>query len=640
MQEQLSRSGLYWLPRIPDWAERLRTLTAEPTVDWPALVRLACANLDFTQTLQMDRAIRKCARKPAHARMGQAPVRLAVLGSSTIEHLVPGLRVGGLRRGLQVELYLPAYGQYVQEMLDEGSGLHQFAPTDILFALDARHLLGEVDIACSPAQAEAIIDDALTRCRDLWRMARPRFGARVVHQTLLPLFPFVLGHNEHRLGASPATLVSAVNARLRGEADAEGVDLLSIDSRVTVDGLDAWHDPVMWHKAKQEIRPSASPSYGEHVGRILAAQRGLSSKCLVLDLDNTLWGGVIGDDGIDGIVLGQGSALGEAFVGVQHYARDLARRGVILAVCSKNDEATARLPFEKHPEMVLRTEDIACFVANWTDKPANIRAIAESLNIGLDSLVLLDDNPFERDIIRRELPMVAVPELADDPSLYVRCLMDAGYFEQVTVTAEDIQRTRLYQANLRRTSLQASTTDLEGFLRDLAMELECKPFDPAGLQRIVQLINKTNQFNLTTRRYGEADVLALLDDPGAVTLQLRLKDRLGENGIIGIVIGKLTAQRELHLDTWLMSCRVLGRKIEEATLNLLVDEARRLAARWIVGEYRPSARNGMVRDHYAKLGFALHGETEAGDSFWRLPVEAFAPFAAPFARIVTAEVTA
>src|SRR6185312_454811 len=301
---------------------------------------------------------------------------------------------------------------------------------------------------------------------------------------------------------------------------------------VESDGLAAWHDPALWHRAKQEVHPSAAPGYGDLVARLLAAALGRSSKALVLDLDNTLWGGVIGDDGLEGIKLGQGSALGEAFVAFQRYARDLARRGVILAVCSKNDEANALEPFEKHPEMVLRREDIACFAANWTDKASNLREIAERLNIGLDAVVFADDNPFERNIVRRELPMIAVPELPEDPALFSRCLADAGYFEATSLTNEDFERTALYQTNAARESLLASTTDLDAYLRSLEMTLVYRPIDEPGMTRVVQLINKTNQFNLTTTRYTEGDIRSIQADERAIALQFRLVDKLGDNGMI------------------------------------------------------------------------------------------------------------
>ena len=323
----------------------------------------------------------------------------------------------------------------------------------------------------------------------------------------------------------------------------------------------------------------------------------------MLDLDNTLWGGVIGDDGMDGIRIGQGSAEGEAFADFQAYAAALARRGVILAACSKNDEANALEPFERHPDMVLKRADLSAFVANWNDKATNLREIAARLNIGLDALVFADDNRFERDLVRRELPVVAVPELPEDPALYARTIADAGYFEALGVTAEDRGRSSLYHANAARDALQASTTDMASYLSSLEMRLQWRPFDRTGLQRITQLINKTNQFNLTTRRYSEEEVAAVMDDPRAVGLQLRLVDRFGDNGIIAVVIGRLDEDDRLQLDTWLMSCRVLGRRVEEATLEVVRQEAERLGASALLGAYQPTAKNGMVKGHYVRLGF-------------------------------------
>jgi FkbH-like protein len=370
--------------------------------------------------------------------------------------------------------------------------------------------------------------------------------------------------------------------------------------------------------------------YGDLIGRIIAAKQGKSYKCLVMDLDNTMWGGVVGDDGLEGIVIGQGSALGEAFVAFQEYARELSRRGIILAVCSKNDEANALEPFEKHPEMVLKRGDIACFVANWTDKAANIRTIAAELNIGLDSLVFIDDNPFERTLVRQELPMVAVPEVGDDPVSYAQILSDAGYFEGLAVTQEDRERTGQYQGNRLREALKSSATDLPSYLRGLEMQLIWRRFDQIGLSRTVQLINKTNQFNLTTRRYTEDDVLGVMRDNRSFGLQLRLLDRFGDNGIISIVIGRMQEEAaeeegDLLIDTWLMSCRVLGRQVEPTTLNLVAEQAQKLGAKRLVGEYIPTKKNAMVKDHYAKLGFTVVNEAADGSSRAVLDLTAFTP---------------
>jgi FkbH-like protein len=376
----------------------------------------------------------------------------------------------------------------------------------------------------------------------------------------------------------------------------------------------------LWHKAKQEVSPAAGPLYGELVGRLLAAQQGRSFKCLVLDLDNTLWGGVIGDDGLEGIQLGQGSGVGEAFVAFQRYARDLAGRGVILAVCSKNDEATALEPFEKHPEMILKRSDIACFVSNWNDKASNIKHIAQQLNIGLDSLVFVDDNPFERNQVRGELPMVAVPELPEDPSLYSACIASGGYFEAVALTRDDLNRSEQYQKNLEREKAQASFGDLSEYLKSLEMEMIWGPFDPLSLPRVTQLINKTNQFNLTTRRYSEEDTSRFAADPRTVTLRCRLTDRFGDNGIIGIIIAVEEKEGDWDIDTWLMSCRVLGRGVEQAMLKLLIQEVSGRDGKRLLGRYIPTAKNGMVKDHFAGLGFEPLGNSEKGETRWVLSV--------------------
>jgi FkbH-like protein len=276
--------------------------------------------------------------------------------------------------------------------------------------------------------------------------------------------------------------------------------------------------------------------------------------------------------------------------------------------------------------MILKRGDIACFVANWSDKAANIRAIAGELNIGLDSLVFVDDNPFERTLVRQELPMVAVPEVGDDPTTFCQTIARAGYFEALTVTQEDRERSGQYQGNRLRDALKASATDLPSYLRSLDMTLSWRKFDAIGLSRTVQLINKTNQFNLTTRRYTEEDVLAVMHDPRAFGLQLRLIDRFGDNGIISIIIGKLEGDStDLLIDTWLMSCRVLGRQVEPTTLNLVADQAKRLGALRLIGEYVPTKKNGMVREHYSKLGFTVTHEGPSGESRAVLDLREFRP---------------
>ncbi len=384
-----------------------------------------------------------------------------------------------------------------------------------------------------------------------------------------------------------------------------------------------------WLQAKQEIAPPMAPAYGDLLARILAAQRGLSKKCLVLDLDNTLWGGVIGDDGVNGIALGEGSAPGEAHAGLQRYARRLRDRGIILAVCSKNDHAIAEAAIQGHPEMVLRMEDFAAFRANWEDKATNLLAIAAQLNLTADSLVFVDDNPAERARIRAALPMVAVPELPDDVADYVRCIAEAGYFEAVGFTYEDRHRASQYGSNTAREMFRVAVPHLEEFLRELEMTVTFGPFAPADLARVTQLINKTNQFNTTGRRHTAEEVTAFAARAADATLQFRLSDRFGDNGLVSVMIlrGDPDIRQVLEIDTWVMSCRVFGRQLEHEAMNIAVETARSRGARRLVADFVPTAKNAVIGELYAQLGFtAVSPPGAAGRaSRWELALDAYVP---------------
>lgn len=594
-----NRTSLHWLPETADWNSRLRLESDSNCPDeWKSLVRLAKDKLDTIQTVRLDRCLNQ---KLKTACFDPTIIRIAVLSSSTVDHLLPSIRIAGLRRSQIVKIYSPEYGQYQREIVDRKSELYNFVPDVVLFALDAQHLVQGIYSSADVAEALKQRLEGLSR---LWSIVRQSFGSIVIQHTPMPVFETVMGENEYFSPWSKAAILSQLATRLRTTAESNGVLLLSLDRHVAQDGLAAWHDPVLWHHAKQEIHPSAAPLYGDLVMRIVAAARGMSYKCLVLDLDNTLWGGVVGDDGLEGIKIGQGSALGEAFGYFQRYIKDLSQRGVILAVCSKNDEANALEIFEKHPEMVLKRNDIACFVANWNDKASNLRYIANQLNIGVDSLVFVDDNPAERAIVRLELPMVAVPELPIDPTFYSKVISDAGYFEAVQITDEDLSRTASYQNKVEREAFAETVSDLSAYLRGLEMRACWNRFTHVDQARIVQLINKTNQFNLTTQRTTFEVISQLIDNNSVLSLQIRLMDTFGDNGIVAIVIG-IPENDAIRLTTWLMSCRVLGRGLEDETLNLVVLEARRLGARRLIGEYCRSAKNAMVSEHYERLGFIL-----------------------------------
>jgi FkbH-like protein len=622
-----SRGELYWLPAPPDdWRRRLQALAVAASDEggWKEAIALANHRLNFqlTNALASIVAQRFGAHPPSF--LQSKPERLAILSSSTTTHLLPALQVGALRRGIWLQIYENQYGQYRQELLDKTSPLWAFSPTTAMFVLDAEHVAGAAKGCTSREEAAQRVEQFVGSLEQLWRLASDGLACNVLQQTIMPRLTSLIGSNEHRYPVSPSAFVALSNARLRPAADAAGVDLVGLDALVARDGLAFWHNRPHWLKAKQEIALPAAPTYADVVGRILAAKQGRAHKCLVLDLDNTLWGGVVGDDGIEGIVVGQGSALGEAFLAVQAHARALRQRGIILAACSKNDEDVARRALADHPEMILKHADFACFKANWDDKAANLRAIAKELNIGLDSLVFVDDNPFERELVRRELPMVAVPEIAADPEAIPACLADAGYFEALALTEEDFARSDYYNRPRLLPGDAPDVTDLAGYLADLDMTLRWGRVDHVSLGRTVQLINKTNQFNLTTRRYSEPQVRTMIEDPAVACLQLRLVDRFGDNGIIAVVIGRLRDDTILELDTWLMSCRVLGRQVEEATLNVVADVAQKMGARALLGIFRPTSKNGMVSGHYGRLGFAVISDgPEQHESI--LELRAFAP---------------
>jgi FkbH-like protein len=597
-----------WLPECHDLNDRIATARSieDSSCRLAAFKRLAHFDHDFSSTIRIDRHLQQLRKSQRNSVDQFQNVRLAVLSTSTTNHLTAGVRVAGIGRNLLIDIYEPPYGQVRQEVVDPSSGMHSFAPHAVLFAADPYSLFGVApDPSENNGRAAQIVEAAVESLRIQWLKVREIFNAIVIQQ--LPFNPFfpLLGENEFRLPGSAFSLIRTFQERLRAAANDEGIDIIDLETWAQRQGLAAWHSPSLWHRSKQEIHPTIAPLYGDLVARILAARYGKAAKCLVLDLDNTVWGGVIGDDGMEGIVIGQGSATGEGYLSFQSYAKQLARRGIILAVCSKNDEAIARKPFVEHPDMVLRLDDIACFVANWEDKATNIRRIARELNIGMDSLVFADDNAFERELVRTETPDVRVPELPDDAAGFPQSLAEAGYFECISLTRDDMAKTDQYRANVQRQALLHQETDLAAYLGGLKMTMKYGPFDETGIGRITQLINKTNQFNLTTRRYAEPEIRKLLDDPKFITMQVRLADRLGDSGVISIIIGTLNEpDKTLSINTWLMSCRVLGRQVEYAALNVLVELARKRGVEAIIGEYIPTERNNMVKNHYAGLGFS------------------------------------
>jgi len=602
-------ADLAWLPEPPaDFRTRVKTLAAGVPNAGDEILTLATHALSDAQLRRLADAIAQLAAQGTNL-APLTPFKLGLVGTGTLDLLIPLLAGSAARHGVVLECVHADYGQIIQEALDPNSKLNRAKCDAVLLALDYRSLpipSGLGDRGNSVEASAAFIDT-------LREGFHANSGAVCIVQTFAPPPEQLFGSLDRRVALTTRSLLDALNRRL-AESLAGTPDLiLDIAGLAETVGLAEWYSPEQWNLAKLPFSATYARLYADHVGRLIGAIRGNARRCLILDLDNTLWGGVIGDDGLDGIRLAQGDAVGEAHLEVQRTALMLRERGIVLAVSSKNTDEIARAAFREHPEMLLREKHIAVFQANWNDKATNIKAIAEELTLGLQSMVFLDDNPVERGLVRQLLPRVAVPELPEDPALYARTLLAAGYFEAVAFSDEDRKRADFYQDNAKRLALQSKVGGIEAYLESLNMEITFAPFDAVGRERISQLINKSNQFNLTTRRYTEAEVAAAEADPDAFTLQVRLTDVFGDNGMISVIIARAAGEAEWEIDTWLMSCRVLGRKVEQMVLRELVLNAREQGVRRLIGVYRPTEKNAMVKDHYAKLGFTELGE---GGSHW------------------------
>jgi len=623
---------LQWLPRVPkDFSERLKHLGDSRGSVGTELQALATHALDLNQLTKLSKAIHaaRAGREPdGKALHPLTPFRLAVLSNSTMDMIVPALVASAARHGIALEVIQPTYDQVAQEALNPDSLVNRSKPDAVLLALDHRAL----PLKASPGDLDlsvATVRGVLGYLQALRDGIKAGSNAVCIVQNFACPVETTFGSLDRALPGVTRNLLDGINRELAAVLLGSGDVLLDVAGLAETVGLADWHDTHLWNMAKFSFSDEAIPLYADHVARTVAAIRGKSRKVLILDLDNTVWGGVIGDDGLEGIKLAQGDPQGEAHLEVQRLALNLRQRGILLAVSSKNTDEVARGPFEKHPEMLLKLEHIAVFQANWNDKATNIQAIAQELSLGLDAMVFLDDNPVERGLVRKLLPQVAVPELPEEPAYYARTLAAGGYFEAVSVSGEDLKRALLYQDNAKRAELQKQVGGVDAYLASLDMAITFQPFDATGRARIVQLINKSNQYNLTTRRYTDPEVLEAENDPDVFTLQVRLADIFGDNGMISVVICRPGALGEWQIDTWLMSCRVLGRKVENMVLREILKHARAAGMGKLIGTYRPTDRNKLVVDHYAKLGFKKTGDDDAGITRWELLVEGAEPETAP-----------
>jgi len=599
-----------------DFRERCRALADSPDAGGGAVAKLAGYALDENQLRVLAAAIGKI-WAAGRSLAPLAPFKLGVVGK--LEPIVPALVASAPRHGVALECVRADFGQSLQEAWSADSPMNRAKPDAILLALDHRAL----PLGRDPRGAQAVssVSDAVAFVRSMRSGFRRNSGALCIVQTLAAPPESLFGSCECAVPGTLRSLITAFNAELAESIRDTGDLVFDVASLAQTVGSANWHSPVQWNLGKFAFDARFLPLYADHVARLLGALRGRSRRCLIIDLDNTIWGGVIGDDGLERIVIGQGDATGEAYLEVQRTALGLRDRGVVLAVSSRNDSDIARAAFAGHPEMLLRENHIAVFQANWNDKARNIAAIASELSMGLDAMVFLDDNPVERGFIREALPDVAVPELPADPSLYARTLLAAGYFEAITFSEEDRKRAHFYEENAQRVTLAGEAGDFERYLTSLKTRIAFRPFDAIGRSRITQLINKSNQFNLATKRYTDAEVAQFESDPACFTLQVRLSDVFGDNGMISVVICRPRSPLEWEIDTWLMSCRVLGRGVERIVLQEILHHARAKGVRRLTGRYVPTDRNAVVRDHYANLGFRLVAEDPNCGTTWELQTD-------------------
>ncbi len=540
--------------------------------------------------------------------------RIAVLATWNTSEFIQFFRLAAARCGVEVSINETPYGQYFNFALDSTSALYADPPDTVMLCPDYR-ATGLDSIQGSP---EEWLDEQLQRWRLVWDAIRRHSDASIVQFGFaIPAFD-ELGHIGAGISGSRGRLLRELNASLAQEARATDISYVDTDAIAAHLGKAAWFDDRNWHWAKIALSSRALPVLARHAAAVLAARLGLSRRCLVVDLDNTLWGGVIGDDGLGGIKLGNGPD-GEAFQEFQRAIRALASRGVVLAACSKNDPEIAREPFLKHPDMILKLEDFAAFEASWEPKSNSIKKISETLDLGLSSLTFVDDNPYEREQVRSVFPMVDVIHLPEDPAGYAAALSAYPYFELPSFTAEDRDRGRQYRARGAARKLQQEAPSLAEYQARLNMVATLAPVDQLNLDRVVQLINKTNQFNLTTRRRSREEVLQLLGNSDCDMFHLRLRDCFADHGIVGVAIGR-QQNTALEIDTLLMSCRVIGRDVEQVIVNELISCARRRGCSEIIGYYLPTDRNALVADLYPRLGFEPK-QASGGSHAWRRSTE-------------------
>ena len=544
--------------------------------------------------------------------------RIAVLGGSTTHDIIRMLELFLLNYGIEPEFYESEYAQYWQDAMFDNEELVQFHPDLIYIHTTGRNITFFPDMEDSLQGIEDKLEAQMNHFRVMWEKLENTYHCPVIQNNFE--FPFyrILGNRDSYDPHGKTAFIQRLNMEFaRYAAQQEHFYIYDIQYESAAFGLDRWTDPSYWHMYKYAMSMQAIPDFAFHLSHIIKAVFGKNKKAFVLDLDNTLWGGIVGDDGPENLEIGQETSMGQVYQEFQGYLKEHKKIGVLLNVNSKNEEENA-LAGLKHPEGILKPEDFIVIKANWLPKSQNLTEIASELNIGRDALVFVDDNPAEREIIRQHVPETAVPEMTDgdqvNPDQFIRILDKNAYFEVVTLSEDDKHRNEMYKANAMRKEQEESFGNYSDFLKSLEMKAVIRGFEPVYYSRIAQLTNKSNQFNLTTKRMTQAEVEQMAQDPGYITLYGKLKDKFGDNGVVSLVIGKKNGDT-LELILWLMSCRVLKRDMEQAMLDTLVWQSRESGIRKLHGYYYKTAKNAMVKDFYGAMGFQKLSEKD-GDSEW------------------------
>lgn len=544
--------------------------------------------------------------------------RIAVLGGSTTHDIIRMLELFLLNYGIEPEFYESEYAQYWQDAMFDNEELVQFRPDLIYIHTTGRNITFFPDMEDSLQGIEDKLEAQMNHFRVMWEKLENTYHCPVIQNNFE--FPFyrILGNRDSYDPHGKTAFIQRLNMEFaRYAAQQEHFYIYDIQYESAAFGLDRWTDPSYWHMYKYAMSMQAIPDFAFHLSHIIKAVFGKNKKAFVLDLDNTLWGGIVGDDGPENLEIGQETSMGQVYQEFQGYLKEHKKIGVLLNVDSKNEEENA-LAGLKHPEGILKPEDFIVIKANWLPKSQNLTEIASELNIGRDALVFVDDNPAEREIIRQHVPETAVPEMTDgdqvNPDQFIRILDKNAYFEVVTLSEDDKHRNEMYKANAMRKEQEKSFGNYSDFLKSLEMKAVIRGFEPVYYSRIAQLTNKSNQFNLTTKRMTQAEVEQMAQDPGYITLYGKLKDKFGDNGVVSLVIGKKNGDT-LELILWLMSCRVLKRDMEQAMLDTLVWQSRESGIRKLHGYYYKTAKNAMVKDFYGAMGFQKLSEKD-GDSEW------------------------